>query len=79
MAAVAADYRTAPLAPRDRVMLDFAAKLTRTPAEMKEADVQRLRAAGFDDGQVHDVAQVTALFAYYNRMADGLGIDPEPD
>ena len=34
---------------------------------------------GFDDDAVHDVVQVTALFAYYNRLADGLGIDLEPE
>ena len=25
-----------------------------------------------------DIVQVTALFNYYNRLAEGLGIDPEP-
>lgn len=59
-------------------MLDFAVKLTRSPGEVVEADVQRLRAAGFDDVAVHDIVQVTSLLNYYNRVADGLGIDPEP-
>ena len=31
------------------------------------------------DGAIHDVVQVTALFNYYDRLADGLGIDPEPE
>jgi alkylhydroperoxidase family enzyme len=38
-----------------------------------------LREAGFSDVAIHDIAQVAALFNYYNRIADGLGIDPEPD
>ncbi len=59
-------------------MLDFATKLTLTPSEMTEDDVRRLREAGFDDVAIHDVVQVTSLFNYYNRLADGLGIDPEP-
>jgi uncharacterized peroxidase-related enzyme len=58
-------------------MLDYAVKLTRTPASIVEADVAVLRAAGLDDLAIHDVAQITALFNYYNRIADGLGIDPE--
>lgn len=41
---------------------------------MVEADVVALREAGLDDTAIHDVAQVTALFNYYNRLADGLGI-----
>ncbi|HVS01903.1 MAG TPA: peroxidase-related enzyme, partial [Thermoanaerobaculia bacterium] len=63
----------------DRAMLDFAVKLTHTPAAMEEADVARLRAHGFGDRAIHDVVQVTALFNYYDRLADGLGIEPEPE
>lgn len=59
-------------------MLDFAVKLARTPWAMREDDVRSLREAGFDDVAIHDVVQVVALFSYYNRVADGLGIDPEP-
>jgi uncharacterized peroxidase-related enzyme len=63
----------------DRAMLDFAVKLTHTPAAMTEADVETLRSHGFNDTAIHDIVQVTALFAYYNRLADGLGIEDEPD
>lgn len=73
------DYRGADLAPADRAMLDFAVKLTRTPEAMGRADVEELRRHGLDDAAIHDVVQVTALFAYYNRLADGLGVDLEPD
>ena len=58
-------------------MLDFAVKLTREPWTMTEADVEGLRGHGFDDVAIHDVVQVTALFNYYTRLADGLGVDPE--
>jgi len=44
---------------------------------MTEADVEGLRGHGFDDVAIHDVVQVTALFNYYTRLADGLGIEPE--
>ena len=60
-------------------MLDFARKLTLTPAAMSSADIERLRDLGLEDGTIHDVVQVAALFSYYDRLADGLGIDPEPD
>jgi uncharacterized peroxidase-related enzyme len=78
LAALKADYRRADLSPRDRAMLDYAVKLTRDPSGMGEEDVAALRRAGLDDAAIHDVAQITALFNYYNRIADGLGIDPEP-
>lgn len=60
-------------------MLDYAIKLTLTPAAMSEADVESLRRAGFDDGAIHDIVQVTGLFNLYDRLADGLGLDPEPE
>jgi uncharacterized peroxidase-related enzyme len=74
-----ADYRSAPLQPADRAMLDFAVALTREPAATRREDVETLRAHGFDDDAIHEIVQITALFNYYNRLADGLGIDPEPD
>jgi uncharacterized peroxidase-related enzyme len=77
VAALADDYRRAELTAADRAMLDFAVKLTRAPATVVEADVANLRERGFDDSAIHDIVQITALFNYYNRLADGLGIDPE--
>jgi len=73
------DYTRAELAPADRAMLDFAVRLTRTPSAMSDADVAALRAHGFDDVAIHDIVQVTALFNYFDRLADGLGVDPEPE
>ena len=79
MQACIEDYRQANLTDADRGMLDFAAKLTRTPKEMTREDVERLRGLGFDDAAVFDIVQITALFNYYDRLADGLGIEPEPE
>ncbi len=79
MTAIKTDYRHARLDRVDRAILDYACKLTLTPGEMTEADIQALREVGLDDPTIHDVVQVTALFNYYDRLADGLGIDPEPE
>jgi uncharacterized peroxidase-related enzyme len=74
-------YEVAPpaaeLSVADRAMLDFAVKLTREPRAMTREDVEILRAAGFSDTGIHDIVQITGLFAYYNRLADGLGIELE--
>ena len=59
-------------------MLDFALKLALTPSAVKQGDVESLREAGFDDVGIHDIVQVVALFSYYNRIADGLGLTEEP-
>ncbi|MGH9361809.1 MAG: carboxymuconolactone decarboxylase family protein [Thermoanaerobaculia bacterium] len=60
-------------------MLAYARKLTLTPRAVTREDVEALRAVGFDDAAIHEIAQVIGFFNYYNRLTDGLGIDPEPD
>ena len=58
-------------------MLDYAVKLTRTPWEMREEDVQALRRVGFSDAAILDVNQVTGYYAFVNRLVDGLGVELE--
>jgi len=59
-------------------MLAYVDKLTRTPSEVEQADVDALRAVGFSDRNVLDIVEVAAYYAYANRIADGLGVDLEP-
>ena len=59
-------------------MLRYATKLTLEPGAMVEGDVLALREVGLSDAQIHDVVQVAALFNYYNRLAEGLGIQIDP-
>jgi uncharacterized peroxidase-related enzyme len=61
----------------DRAMLSYALKLTRAPGEMTTADVESLRAVGFDDVAIHDICTIVAYFAFANRVADGLGVELE--
>lgn len=58
-------------------MLAYAVKLTHTPADVGEEDVEALRDAGFDDSGILDICQVTSYFNYVNRLADGLGVELE--
>jgi len=60
-------------------MIDYALKLTRHADRMVPADVASLRRAGFSDEAIHEIAQIAALFNYYNRLAEGLGVDLEPE
>jgi uncharacterized peroxidase-related enzyme len=75
---LARDFRHVELEPAERVMLDFAAKLTKEPQRMQAGDVDKLRAHGFDDRSIHDIVLVTAYYAFVNRVADGLGVELEP-
>ncbi len=74
---VALDWRDADLGPEDRALCEYADKLTRTPAQVTKADVEKLRAAGFDDQGILVACNVVAYFNFATRLAHGLGVDVE--
>ena len=78
LAAVGDDWRRAELDDVERALCAFAEKLSLTPAQMAEADLAPLRAAGLDDVAIHDAVQVIAYFNYINRVADALHVEVEP-
>ncbi|MEZ4588315.1 MAG: hypothetical protein R2909_18200 [Gemmatimonadales bacterium] len=51
--------------------------MTEDPGGFAESDLAPLREAGLDDRAIHDAVQIVAYFNYINRVADGLGVDPE--
>ena len=70
VAAVLADWRTAPLDPKLRATLGFLEKLTLTPADVRPADLAPLRAAGVSDEAIEDAIHACVLFNVYDRLAD---------
>ncbi|GAA6158493.1 carboxymuconolactone decarboxylase family protein [Ruegeria sp. HU-ET01832] len=70
---------TAPLDAAQVAGMHYARMLTQAPADMTEADIDALRAAGWDDGQILEINQVCAYFSYANRTVLGLGCDTDGD
>lgn len=70
------NYRAAALSPRQRAMLDFAARLTESPDKMDEPDRQQLRDAGFSERDIWDIASVAAFYNMTNRVAAGVAMLP---
>ena len=64
---------------QDLAGLCYAEKLTTNAASVSKSDIDDMRDAGFDDGQILEINQVTAYFAYANRMVQGLGINSDGD
>ena len=72
--AIRRDYRTAPIEPRDRVMLEYVEELTRDATRVTPEHHDRLRAAGFDDVGILQITLIASWFNYINRVADALGV-----
>jgi alkylhydroperoxidase family enzyme len=54
-------------------------RVTRRPTAVRRRDVETLRRHGLTDRDVLDAVEVISYFNYINRVADALGIDPEPE
>ena len=64
-----------PFMEREQMGLSYARKLTQNPGQIKSSDIEDLRNAGFDDGEILEINQVTAYFCYANRTVSGLGVN----
>jgi len=73
------NWRTAALSDQDYALCEWAEKLTITPGKMSKNDIRKLEKVGFSQAAISDGAQVIAYFNYINRIADGLGVDLEPE
>ena len=65
----------ADLPEKERVLLQYVKVLTLEPASVTDQDVARLRKAGWTDDQIAEASFNTALFAFFNRMAEAYGLD----
>ncbi len=73
----ARNWRDAGLDEPTLALLEYAEKLTAQPASCGADDVERLRAAGWEDEAISDAVEVCAFFNYINRIAEGMGVDRE--
>jgi uncharacterized peroxidase-related enzyme len=76
---VAINYRKADITPKQKAMLDFALKVSRRSGSVGDADFEALRAHGFSDEEIWDIAGITALFGMSNRMANFLSMRPNDE
>ena len=74
VAALEADYRTAPISEQEKVMLDYVVQVTRDATRISPADHERLRSVGFDDKGILQITLIASWFNYINRVADSLGV-----
>ena len=73
------DWRSANLSDRERAMLGYAERLTVDSATVADDDVDGLRDEGLSDQDILDAAMIAAYFNFVNRIANGLGVEFNPD
>ncbi|HEU4751784.1 MAG TPA: peroxidase [Armatimonadota bacterium] len=69
------DVDGAQLSDKERALMEYVKVLTLEPAKVRDTDVERLRKAGWKDEEIFEASFITALFAFFNRMADAYGLD----
>ena len=76
---LATNYRKADITPKQKVMLDFAVKVTLHSAEINDADFEKMRKHGFSDDEIWDTGAISAFFALSNRMANLTSMRPNDE
>ncbi len=66
------DPETAPITPKLKALLAIAARVAKSGLEVTAADVERARAEGASDIEIHDTVLIAAAFSMFNRYVDGL-------
>jgi uncharacterized peroxidase-related enzyme len=74
IAALRADYKTAPITDAERVMCDYVVQLTKDATKIYPAHHEKLHAVGFDDRAILQITLIASWFNYINRVADALGV-----
>jgi uncharacterized peroxidase-related enzyme len=70
------DLKKAPtLTPKERGLLDYVKLLTEEPWKVRDSDIEALRRLGWTDPEIYEATFDTALFAFFNRMANAYGLD----
>jgi alkylhydroperoxidase family enzyme len=57
--------------------MDYVELITSAAYRSTHEDVQKLRDAGWRENQISEAVYITALFAFFNRVADAFGISPQ--
>jgi len=68
------EIEQAPLDEAEKALLRFALLLTREPYRTTPEEVQKLRDAGWTEPQIAEAVYITAMFAFFNRVANGFGL-----
>ncbi|MFO0958988.1 MAG: hypothetical protein U0800_16435 [Isosphaeraceae bacterium] len=70
-----ADVEAAPILESERALLRFSGKVTQHAYKVTDEEVEALRQQGWSDEAIAECVYITALFAFFNRVADAFGLE----
>lgn len=76
---LATNYRKADITPRQKVMLDFAVKVSLNSYEVSDSDIEEMRQHGFSMEDIWDIGAISAFFSLSNRMANLTSMRPNDE
>ena len=76
---LATNPNKADLSDRERHIVEFALKVCDDSASVSDADLDDMRAKGFDDDEIWDIGAITAFFAMSNRLANLTSMRPNDE
>ena len=76
---ISSNYRKADITPRQKAMLDFALKVSKSSYEISNDDIEDMRELGFSNDDIWDIGAISALFALSNRMANLTSMRPNDE
>jgi len=69
------DLEHASIVPAERTLLDLVKLVTERAYRCSDDEVEKVRKAGWSDGQIAEAIYITAMFAFFNRVADAFGLE----
>ncbi|MEO9965644.1 MAG: peroxidase-related enzyme [Reichenbachiella sp.] len=64
---------------KECALFEYAKKLTKDPEKITQQEIKKMKALGFDDGEILEINQVVSYFCYANRTVLGLGVSTKGD
>ncbi len=74
---IAENWKDSSLSEQQKAICYFAEKLTLSPGNINENDIKKVKKYGYSDKEISEIVQIISYFNYINRVADGLGLEPE--
>ena len=74
---IAKNWKDSSLSEQQKAICYLAEKLTKSPGKINVDDINKIKNFGYNDKEISEIVQIISYFNYINRVADGLGLDPE--